>query len=170
MAIIALASACVPVSRDAASEPGADPASPTFVSLNPCLDAILVEVAEADQILAISHYSHQPGGSRLAPETASRFASTGGTAEEIIALAPDIVLASVFMPPATKAALERAGLRIESFDSPRTLEQSAAQIERITGLVDTDQRAKDVSAAMLRPPTPVASSNLRMVAPLYPCS
>ena len=52
-----------------------------------------------------------------------------------------------------EAALERAGLRIESFDSPRTLEQSAAQIERITGLVDTDQRAKDVSAAMLRPPT-----------------
>ncbi|MEO0591391.1 MAG: ABC transporter substrate-binding protein [Pseudomonadota bacterium] len=124
------------MSRDAAGEPGAQPTHATFVSLNPCLDAILVEVADAEQILAISHYSHQPGGSSLSPKKAARFVSTGGTAEEIVALQPDIVLASVFLPPATKAALERAGLRIETFGSPTTLEESAEQIDRLSDLVD----------------------------------
>ncbi|MEL6486666.1 MAG: ABC transporter substrate-binding protein [Pseudomonadota bacterium] len=149
LAVIALSGACAPASRDA---PDAEPAQTTFVSLNPCLDAILVEVAEPEQILAISHYSHQPGGSRMEPGIAARFAFTGGTAEEIIALQPDIVLASTFLPPATKAALERAGLRIETFDSPKTLDQSAVQIERMADLVGTDQPAKDVSAAMLSGP------------------
>lgn len=143
----ALTSACAP----ATVEPTPD-GPPTFVSLNPCLDAILVEIAAPEQILAISHYSHQPGGSRIERAVAQRFASNSGTAEEIIALQPDIVLASVFLAPATKAALERAGLRIETFDSPRTLEQSAAQIERMATLVGTKQPAKAVSAAMLSPP------------------
>ena len=152
LALIALSSACAPASPDTADRQDAAPAQTTFVSLNPCLDAILVEVAEPERILAISHFSHQPGGSSLAPDVAARFASTGGTAEEIIALAPDIVLASAFLPPATKSALERAGLRIETFGSPKTLDQSAAQIERMAALVGTDQPAKDVSAAMLSPP------------------
>ena len=33
---------------------------PTIVSLNPCTDAILAEVADPAQLLAISHYSHDP--------------------------------------------------------------------------------------------------------------
>ena len=145
VAAVALATGCSPAPEKA----GVRGDAPTFVSLNPCLDAILVEVAEANQILSISHYSHQPGGSRMDPEVASRFASNGGTAEEIIALGPDIVLASLFLPPATKAALERAGLRVETFGSPTTLEQSAQQIERLIDLVGSEASAKEMSAAML---------------------
>ncbi|NQX93465.1 MAG: iron ABC transporter substrate-binding protein [Erythrobacter sp.] len=130
-----LLSACAPAPSGAPAET----TSPTFVSLNPCLDAILVEIAEPDQILAISHYSHQPGGSRMERGVALSFASTGGTAEEIIALEPDIVLASVFLPPSTKSALERAGLRIEAFGSPTTLDESDAQIERMAALVGSGE-------------------------------
>ncbi len=43
-------------------------------------------------------------------DMARRFRSTAGTAEEVIALAPDLVVASAFTPPATRAAFERAGL------------------------------------------------------------
>ena len=144
LASVTLLSACAPAQSRATS----DAASPTFVSLNPCLDAILIEIAERNQILAISHYSHQPGGSRMDGDMALSFASNGGTAEEIIALQPDIVLASIFLPPATKSALERAGLRIETFDSPQSLQESAQQIDRINQLVANP--VATVESALLR--------------------
>ncbi|MEM6858151.1 MAG: ABC transporter substrate-binding protein [Pseudomonadota bacterium] len=152
LAMIAFISACAPNTQ----RPSADPAQKTFVSLNPCLDAILVEVAEAEQVLAISHYSHQPGGSRMAPELAAQFAFTGGTAEEIIALQPDIVLASIFLPPATKSALERAGLEIETFDIPRSVDVSVQQVRRMGQLVGNPEAAQAlntrIAAPRLEPP------------------
>ena len=42
------------------------------VSLNPCLDVILVHVADRAQIAAISHYSHEPSSSSIGPSAASR--------------------------------------------------------------------------------------------------
>ncbi|HCH95383.1 MAG TPA: iron ABC transporter substrate-binding protein, partial [Erythrobacter sp.] len=38
---------------------------PTIVSLNPCTDAILAEVAAPGQLLAISHYSKDPRASSM---------------------------------------------------------------------------------------------------------
>ena len=46
--------------------------APTIVSLNPCLDAILVEIAEPDQVLALSHYSRDPGSSSIPQDVAAR--------------------------------------------------------------------------------------------------
>jgi len=157
LASAAVISGCAPASPGASSGAPSNGA-PTFVSLNPCLDAILVEVAKPEQILSISHYSHQPGGSRMAREVAMQFASNGGTAEEIIALEPDIVLASVFLPPATKAALERAGLPIETFDSLRNVAASAAQVERIAGLTGVSPAiAAKLGASLLSPAVSAAS-------------
>lgn len=68
---------------------------PTFVSLNPCLDDILVNVADPDQILALSHYSRDPSGTSVGVDVARQFGVTGGTAEEVLALDPDIVLALI---------------------------------------------------------------------------
>lgn len=150
LATLVAFAACAPADPRARSS---DSAKPRFVSLNPCLDAILVEVAEPEQILAISHYSHQPGGSRMPPERARRFAYTGGSAEEVIALAPDTVLASVFLAPSTKAALERAGLRVETFDSPRTLAESARQVERMAALAGDPAKAQSLLQALAPLPT-----------------
>lgn len=115
--------------------------APTFVSLNPCLDALLVELADPAQILALSHYSRDPASSSLEPGVAERFAVTGGTAEEVLALDPDIVLASSFTPAATRRALERFGVRFEAFGVPSTPQESYAQIERIARLTGQEQRA-----------------------------
>ena len=109
-------------------------AGPTFVSLNPCLDDILVTVAEPEQILALSHYSRDPSTSSVGAEIAEQFEVTGGTAEEVLTLEPDIVLASSFIAPATRAAFERLGLRVETFGSPVKVEESVAQVRRIAAL------------------------------------
>ena len=67
---------------------------PAIVSLNPCTDAILAEVADPAQILAISHYSHDPQATSMDLAAALRFRATGGTVEEVLALAPDIARAA----------------------------------------------------------------------------
>ena len=109
---------------------------PTIVSLNPCTDAILAEVADPLQILALSHYSHDPRASSMDLGTALRFRATGGTAEEVAALAPDIVVGSSFMEPATRAALEGLGMRVETVGIASTVAESEAQVRglaRIAG-------------------------------------
>lgn len=67
----------------------------------------------------------------MAAEDAARFASTGGTAEEVIALAPDIVVADIFLPPPTKEALENAGLRVEQVGIASTRAESYAQVRQL---------------------------------------
>ncbi|MFN4038773.1 MAG: ABC transporter substrate-binding protein [Erythrobacter sp.] len=118
-------------------------ARPTIVSLNPCLDAILVAIAPPEQVLALSHYSRDPASTSLPPAARGRFAFTGGTAEEVLAAAPDVVLASSFIDPATRNAFERLGLAVETFGAPATVPESIAQVRevaRLTGNVPAGER------------------------------
>jgi hypothetical protein len=47
--------------------------APAIVSLNPCSDAILAEVADPGQVLALSHYSRDPRSSSMDVGLARRF-------------------------------------------------------------------------------------------------
>ncbi|RGP40956.1 hypothetical protein BPTFM16_01251 [Altererythrobacter insulae] len=129
-ALVSASAGCAPQTlvTDDASE------LPRIVSLNPCLDAILVEVAEPEQILALSHYSADPAASSISRDVARRYDVTGGTVEEVIALEPDIVVASTFMAPATRAAFDELGVRVESFGSPTTVEGSITQVAQLAEL------------------------------------
>jgi iron complex transport system substrate-binding protein len=106
----------------------------TFVSLNPCTDAILACVADPDQVLALSHYSHDPRATSVPAALARRFGMTGGTVEEVLALAPDVILADPFLQPATRDAFQRLDLRVETFDITATVADSHAQVRRISAL------------------------------------
>ena len=109
-------------------------AHPTLVSLNPCADAILAEVSAPGQLLAISHYSHDPRGSSMPLAQAQRFAATGGTVEEIAALAPDLVVGDSFTAPATRNALRRLGIRFAVLPIAPTIAASEAQVRFLAAL------------------------------------
>lgn len=128
--------------------PGNVAARPTIVSLNPCLDAILVAIAPPEQMLALSHYSRDPASSSLAPEARARFAFTGGTAEEVLAAAPDLVLASTFIEPATRAAFERLGIRVATFGAPATVADSITQVRAVAELTGNAAQGERLVAAM----------------------
>ena len=145
-----LCAACGPA---APTEPRADKA-PTIVSLNPCLDAILVEVAAPGQVLALSHYSRDPGSSSIPAEVAARYGVTGGTAEEVIALQPDLVLASIFLPQPTRSALERAGLQVETFGSPKTVSESIAQVREVADLAERESEGAALAERLAPSPAP----------------
>jgi iron complex transport system substrate-binding protein len=132
--------------------PQGDAAGPTIVSLNPCLDAILVEVADPSQVLALSHYSRDPGGSSIPQDVAAQYGVTGGTAEEVIALRPDLVLASIYLPQPTKTALERAGLTVATFGSPVTVAESIAQVREVAALAGKANAGEALAARMRASP------------------
>jgi iron complex transport system substrate-binding protein len=136
---------------------------PSVVSLNPCTDAILAEVTDAGQVLAISHYSKDVRASSMDPAVAQHFTATRGTVEEVVALAPDLVIGSTFTDPATRRAYARMGLRLETFGAPATVEQGRAQVRQIAALVGQHERGEAlvarIDAALLaaRPPAGAAT-------------
>jgi iron complex transport system substrate-binding protein len=109
------------------------------VSLNPCLDTILVHLASRDQIAGLSHYARQPSSSTIAA-LAETLPFTYETAEEILALRPDMVLASRHSSLATRRALERLGVDVVTFSVPNSVEESLTQIREIAGLVNQSAR------------------------------
>ncbi len=126
----------------AAPAPVEEGALPTIVSLNPCTDAILAEVADPAQLFAISHYSHDPRASSMPLAEARRFRATGGTVEEVLALDPDLVVAGAFLPPATAQAFDRLGIRVETFGIVPDLAENAAQIRRLSVLAGHPERGE----------------------------
>jgi iron complex transport system substrate-binding protein len=130
----------------APAEKTGDPAHPTIVSLNPCTDAILAEVADPAQLLAISHYSHDPRATSMPLAQARRLRATGGTVEEVLALDPDVVVASAFMPPATAQAFDRLGIKVETFGIVPDLAENAAQIRRLAALAGHPERGEALLA------------------------
>ncbi len=121
-------------------------AAPTIVSLNPCTDAILAEVAEPQQILALSAYSHDPLASSMDLATARRFKAVSGTVEEVLALRPDLVIGSTFTSPATVQAMARLGLRLEQFGMAGSVEESEDQVRRLAALAGHPERGEALIA------------------------
>jgi iron complex transport system substrate-binding protein len=128
------------------SLPNAHTDHPTIVSLNPCTDAILAEVADPAQLKAISHYSHDPRASSMDAATAHRFRVTGGTVEEVLALDPDVVVAGTFLQPATRAAFERLGVRVETVGIASTSAESEAQVAKLAALAGHPERGAALNA------------------------
>lgn len=106
-----------------------------IVSINPCADAMLVRLVPPARIAAISHYSQEPLATSIPLSVARRFRTTAGTAEEVIAVAPDLVVASTFTAPATRDAFARAGLRTLYLDAPQTIAGSEAQVRHLAAAV-----------------------------------
>lgn len=141
--LVALALAgCTAAPAREAAPPNAAKALPTIVSLNPCTDAILAEVADPAQLLAISHYSQDPAGSSMDLATARQFRATGGSVEEVLALKPDLVVDGNFTPPATRAALERLGLKLEQVPIAATVPDSVAQVRHLAALAGHPERGE----------------------------
>jgi iron complex transport system substrate-binding protein len=123
----------------------ATPAPQRVVSLNPCLDGILVEVADPGQIAALSHYSRNPAQSAIAA-VARRYPFTWGSAEEVVALRPDLVLTSGMGAMALTGVLPRLHVRQASFTVPDSVEESLAQVRRVAALVGHPDRGEALAA------------------------
>ena len=160
-----LLAACAPVrSEPAPARSGTG--GPTLVSLNPCSDAVLSEVADPAQILGLSHYSSEAASSSMDVRVARRFRSIGDSGEDVLALRPDIVIASSFMAPATAQAIEARGIRLVRLPIARSIAESRAQVRLLANLAGQGARGEElvgrIDAALARaaprPGTPPAEA------------
>lgn len=117
-----------------------------IMSMNPCIDAVLVQVADPGQIVSISHYSHDPASTSMPVEQARRFAANYDTAEEAIALRPSVVLLSPHVAQATQAAIRASGVTVASFGVPATIDESLDQIRAIARVAGHPERGVALAA------------------------
>lgn len=120
--------------------------SPRIVSINPCVDAVLMHVANPAQIAGISHYSHDQRATSIPLAQAHRFRATSGTAEEVVALAPDIVFAGPHVAPSTIAALKRMRIRLVQYPVPESIAESEAQVRDIARIAGHPDRGATLAA------------------------
>lgn len=121
-----------------------------IVSTNPCADAMLVELVPPARIAAISHYSLDAGATSIDLDVARRFRTTTGTAEEVVAMRPALVVASSFTSSSTRAAYARAGLNTLYLDSPTTIEASKTQVAELAAAVGAIEAGRAMIARIDR--------------------
>lgn len=125
---------------------------PTIVSLNPCSDATLAQIAAPGQLLAVSHYSHDPASSSMGVDAGRRYPAVSGAVEEIAALRPDMVVADPFLSPATRQALVDLGIEVVTIgttDSVKTSEEQVRELAQVSGNVAQGERLiRDIRDAL----------------------
>lgn len=155
LAACAVLAGCQP---RAAGPDGTPPSHPRIVSLNPCTDAVLADVASPGQLLAVSHYSHDPASTSMGVARAATFGKVSDAVEDILALRPDVVVASSFLAPATAQALRDMGIAVHLEPLPADLAAAREQVRRLASLAGNPAGGKalvtriDTALAAAAPP------------------
>ena len=119
------------------------------VSIGQCLDVVLTQVADRGQIAALSHFSRDPETSTIAG-LARTLPYTHESAEEVLALEPDLVIASRRSGLQTRAALKMMGVRVKEFGVPESVEASLKQVRDVAKLVGRSAFGEKVVAQIER--------------------
>lgn len=120
-----------------------------IVSLNLCADQLVLMLAEASNIAAVSYLSHDPASSHMA-SAARGFPTTRGRVEEILPLEPDLILAGRFTSQGAVAFLKRMGYRVAVLDPPEDFAGVRAQVRRVAALLDEAERGEALLSDMDR--------------------
>ena len=91
-----------------------------IVSINACTDQLLFALADRNQIAALTHYAAEDDFSIYTGEVkASGIPLIRGSAEEVLKLKPDLVLAGTFTRRATRELLKQYGVNARAVPAIR---------------------------------------------------
>ena len=116
-----------------------------IVSINVCTDQLLLALVERERIVSLSHLTADPYTSWVGSEADGLYANRG-TAEEVIALDPDLILAAPFGFRPTVAILERLGYSVVELPIATSLDDIAANLRALADAVGEQARANTVIA------------------------
>lgn len=130
-------------------DPGAAAASkPTrIVSLNVCTDQLVLLLAESRHIASVTFLALDPDLSAMAPVAATHHINQG-SAEAVLALEPDLVVAGEFSTRPTVALLRRLNYRVEEFGIATTLADARAQIQRMAQILGEQEKGSRIVQEM----------------------
>nr|WP_274705528.1 ABC transporter substrate-binding protein [Salipiger pentaromativorans] len=115
------------------------------VSLNVCTDQLALLIGAPGQLVSVSRLAHDPRSSAMAEEAQALPANTA-SAEEVVLLHADLVLAGSYTARAATQMLEKLGYRVERFAPARSLEDARQNMLRMGALLGREARAAEVLA------------------------
>lgn len=120
-----------------------------IVSLSLCADQYLLALADPGQIVALNRFSHDPAMS-WGVAKARAFPGIRGSAEEMLALKPDLVLTSGFGTPAALAVLRSRKVPVVDLPWDDRFESIERTTRQVAALVGHPERGEALIAAMRR--------------------
>ena len=106
------------------------------VSNNPCIDAVLAQIALPGQVSAVSIYSHDPDSASAPLAWARQLPAIGISAEELLLARPNMVLTGNLASGGTNAVLARAGIKTVALGVAPTIADDMQQIRTIAAALD----------------------------------
>lgn len=139
---------------------GATQAKPARVaSLNLCADELVLRLADPGQVASVTFLARDPRSSNVAA-LARQVPVNRGLAEEIVPLAPDLVIVGAYTTRTTTALLRRLGLEVLELGVPQTLDEAYDQIRLVAARLGTPERGaalvEQMEAAFAHLPAPTA--------------
>lgn len=120
-----------------------------IVSINLCTDQLLVDLVARDRIAGISRLAADPALSAVTQRIGG-LVRVNGSAEEVLALRPDLVLTSEHSTPHLVSLLRRLGVRVETIPLASDIDGIRAAIRKVAEVVDDSARGEAVIAALDR--------------------
>ena len=117
------------------------------MSLNMCTDQLVLTLLPPSRITSVTFLSHaSPNAalSALARQTSINY----GTAEEVLAQRPDLVVSGDSSTPTTRAILDRAGYRLYEVASADTFEEIRETTIALGRTLGVEERAETLLAQM----------------------
>ena len=102
-----------------------------IVSNNPCIDAVLAEIALPGHVTAISSYSHDPDSASAPLAWSAKLPAIGTGAEELLLARPKLVLTGNLASSGANAVLARAGVKTVAIGVAPTIAEDIQQIRTI---------------------------------------
>ncbi len=133
------------------SAPSASAAAPAgrphrIVSLNACADQYLIALADKDQVAALTQYARDPGISFYS-DKAKAYPFTKGQAEAVLALRPDLVIASPYQG-ASLLAMLKGRVRLLDIGSAESFEAVVKQTRLVADAIGQHPRGEALVRAM----------------------
>lgn len=120
-----------------------------IVSLNLCADQLLLALADRGQIVALTQFARDPSMSAAAG-AARGVPVTRGSAEEVLALRPDLVVAAPGWRTETMARLRERGVATLDLPAANTYGEIVAQTRTVARAVGQAPRGEALVARMDR--------------------
>jgi len=120
---------------------------PTVASINLCTDQLVLSVADPAQILSVSWLAADPEESMLAMR-ARAFPLNYGSAEELIAIGPDVVIAGTETSPYTRELMRRLGSTVVEIEPAASLNDVIRNVRLVGAAIGRHAEAETIIAAM----------------------
>jgi iron complex transport system substrate-binding protein len=117
------------------------------MSLSMCTDDLLLELLPPDRIASVTYYSRNPSNSYLWPQ-AAKVPINWGTAEEVLAEKPDLVLAGTYTTPAARSVLKKMHLPLLEVAPAVNFDEIRASTREVAHALGRDEAGEALISRM----------------------